>query len=211
MRTALSSLAACAAVLLAGQAAAADLTVTIRDAKGKPVPDAVITAYPGGKPPAGPLKMAGPYRVVQQGLQFSPFVSVVPAGATVAFPNLDSVMHHVYSFSAPHPFEIKLYGKDESRTQTFDKPGVIALGCNIHDQMIAFIKVVDTPYAAKAGADGVARLTGLPDGSTVVHIWHPYMKTKTGEVVQTLSLGGSSAQSVSIDLRPPPPMQMGGY
>lgn len=212
MRLALSSLAVSAAVLvLAGQAAAADLVVTIRDAKGKPVADAVVTAYPGGRTPAGPLKLAGPYKVVQQGMQFSPFVSVVPAGATVAFPNLDSVMHHVYSFSAAHPFEIKLYGKDESRTQTFDKPGVIALGCNIHDQMIAFIKVVDTPYAAKSAADGVARLNGLPDGMSVVHVWHPYMKTKTGEVVQTLTLAGASNSSVSVDLRPPPPMQMGGY
>ncbi|MDB5438299.1 MAG: methylamine utilization protein [Caulobacteraceae bacterium] len=212
MRIALSSLAVSAAVLFAaGQAMAADLTVTIRDAKGKPVADAVVTAYPGGKTPAGPLKLAGPYKVIQQNLMFSPFVSVVPAGATVAFPNLDSVMHHVYSFSAAHPFEIKLYGKDQVHTVTFDKPGVIALGCNIHDQMVAFIKVVDTPYAAKSGADGVARLPGLPDGSTAVHIWHPYMKTKTGEIVQTWTLTGASAQSVSVDLRPPPPMSMGGY
>jgi plastocyanin len=170
-----------------------------------------VTAYPGGKAPTGPLRQAGPYKVTQQNMTFSPFVSVVPAGAIVAFPNIDPVMHHVYSFSTPHPFEIKLYGKDQSRTVNFDKPGVIALGCNIHDQMIAFIKVVDTPYAAKAGADGVARLAGLPDGSTVVHVWHPYMKTKTSEVVQTLTLAGNSAQAFSVDLRPPPPMQMGGY
>ncbi len=126
--------------------------------------------------------------MVQQDLQFHPFVLIVPAGAVVAFPNRDDVRHHVYSFSPAHPFELKLYGRDETRTVRFDHPGAIALGCNIHDNMIAFIKVVDTPYAAKSGADGVASLRGAPPGQAVLHVWHPYLRAAGNEIVRTITL-----------------------
>src|SRR6185437_15441331 len=109
-------------------------------------------------------------------LQFDPFVLIVPVGANVSFPNRDPVRHHVYSFSPTHPFELKLYGKDETRSVRFDKAGVVALGCNIHDNMVAFIKVVDTPFAAKTDDKGLAVLKGLPVGQVPVRIWHPYLK-----------------------------------
>ena len=83
--------------------------------------------------------------MAQENISFSPHVLIVPVGATVAFPNHDRVRHHVYSVSKPKKFDIKLYGRDETRTEAFDKPGVVALGCNIHDQMSGFIIVVDTP------------------------------------------------------------------
>jgi len=199
------------ASMFATSSAAADLAVTVKTAAGKPVADAVVTIYPaGGTPPAGQAHFDWPMRMVQQNLQFRPFVLIVPQGATVAFPNLDSVRHHVYSFSPAHPFELKLYGREEARTVRFDKPGAIALGCNIHDQMIAFIKVVDTPYAAKTGQDGQVVLRDLPAGGVTMRVWHPYMKTPHNEVARPITLHGTDHEAVTAEVRNPPE-RAGGY
>jgi plastocyanin len=183
---------------LSSPALAADLSVTVRDAHNMAVRDAVVMVYPAAGAPAP--RIAGPYRMAQHNIQFDPFLLVVPVGATVGFPNLDTVRHHVYSFSKPKPFELKLYGQDESRSVTFDKPGVIAVGCNIHDQMIGFIRVVDTPFAVKTDANGVAVIRGLPAGAATAKIWHPFMKG--ADVSRPVTAGG--ALSVTLDLRPPP-------
>jgi plastocyanin len=187
-------------------ARAADLSIVVHNAKGAPVPDAVATVYPAGGMHGGPIHFDWPIEMVQKDLQFHPFVLIVPAGAAVAFPNRDDVRHHVYSFSPAHPFELKLYGRDETRSVRFDHVGAIALGCNIHDNMIAFIKVVDTPYAAKSGPDGVVTVHGLPAGQAVVRIWHPYMRTANNEIVQSIALPktGAARQAVVVDLRNPP-------
>jgi plastocyanin len=182
---------------------AADLTVQVRTAAGKPQPDAVVMVYPDVKP-ASATRAAGPFRMVQKNMQFDPFVLIVPVGAEVAFPNLDTVRHHVYSFSAARPFELKLYGKDEARTVKFDKPGVVAIGCNIHDMMMAFIRIVDTPYAAKTDASGRAVLHDLPNGSATIRIWHPYLKAKDNEIAKTASLSGAAQLVIPVEMRPAP-------
>src|SRR5215469_17040123 len=169
-RPALSASFALAAFLLAAQAPrarAGDIAFQVVDAKNRPVADAVVTAYPAGFK-ADQIRFSWPQEMVQHNQQFDPFVLVVPVGANVSFPNRDSVRHHVYSFSPAHPFELKLYGRDETRSVRFDKAGVVALGCNIHDNMVAFIKVVDTPFAAKTDARGQAVLKSLPAGQTPV-------------------------------------------
>src|SRR3954451_10127222 len=133
--------------------AAAPVNVRVVDASGHPVRDAVVTLYPAGA--ARPAHAAGRYAVAQQNLQFRPFVSVVPVGADVSFPNFDPTKHHVYSFSAAKKFELKLFARDQSRTVHFDKPGVVALGCNIHDQMSAFVVVTDSAWTARTSAQGM--------------------------------------------------------
>src|SRR5918994_115419 len=119
---------------------AAPLSVRVVDAKGRPVRDAVVTLRPIGVA-ARPAAASGSYSVSQEGMQFHPFVSVVPVGASVSFPNRDATKHHVYSFSPAKRFELKLFARDQSRSVRFDKPGVIALGCNIHDSMSARLTV----------------------------------------------------------------------
>jgi plastocyanin len=193
--------------LVATPALAADLSVTVRTGAGKPVADAVITVYPASDAASNEaIHFSWPLRMQQQHLTFSPFVLIAPVGGTVAFPNLDAVRHNVYSFSPAHPFELKLYGTDETRSVRFDKVGAIALGCNIHDFMVAFIKVVDTPYAAKTDAAGLVELHGLPPGAVSLHVWHPYLKAPNNEVVRAVSLTASTPtrQSVAVDLRNPP-------
>lgn len=184
------------ALVAPGLAQAADLMVSVRTSAGRPVADAVVT-LPDAR---GASRLSGPYRMAQHDLQFDPFVLVVPVGADVAFPNLDKVRHHVYSFSPAHPFELKLYGRDESRKVRFDKPGVIALGCNIHDSMVGFILVTDAAIAAKTDANGVAVLHDVPAGDVNVRVWHPYLRGAGNAV----NVRGQGRVAVIGDLRAPP-------
>jgi hypothetical protein len=186
-------------------AAAGSLSVTVRGADGKPVPDAVVTVHPGGQPTKGAIKFPWPYRVAQQNIQFSPFVLIVPTGAEVSFPNFDKVRHHVYSFSAGNKFELKLYGKEENRTVKLATPGVAAIGCNIHDQMVGFIRVVDTAYAAKTDASGVATINDIPSGAVVARVWHPYLRAmKNEKTLATTAIGaGAVREAVTVELRAP--------
>ena len=156
--------------------------------------------------PTGPIRFAWPYRMAQHNMQFDPFVLVVPVGAEVAFPNLDNVRHHVYSFSPAHPFELKLYGRDETRIVRFDKPGVIAVGCNIHDSMVGFLLVVETPYAAKTDASGQAVIHGAPAGAVNLRIWHPYLKAPANTLASSATVppAGTGHATVTADLRAPP-------
>jgi hypothetical protein len=159
-------------------------------------------------PHTGPIRFPWPYRMAQKDIQFEPFVLVVPVGADVSFPNLDAVKHHVYSFSPAKTFELKLYGKDETRVVHFDRPGVVELGCNIHDSMIAFILVVDTPYAAKTDAHGNASLRDVPAGPQAVTVWRPYLHAPGNALHLTVQSPrqGVAALAVIADVRAPPRM-----
>jgi plastocyanin len=189
------------ALLLAGsQATAADLTVAISDAGGKPVPNAVVTWMPavGAAIPAAEKGKA--FVMAQQNVQFLPYVLAVPAGATVNFPNKDRVNHHVYSFSPVQPFQFPLYGKGKSHIMTFNRPGTVALGCNIHDSMTAYIRVVDTPFYATT--DGAGRvMLKVPDGAGSLAIWHPGLDAPEHQMARALKLAGPSTQTFSVKVR----------
>jgi plastocyanin len=193
-----------ALLLGAAPALAGDLVVQVRTANGAPVPNAVVTLYPGGR--ASPLGAAGGYQIAQRDLQFSPFVLVVPVGADVSFPNFDNVRHHVYSFSPVRRFELRLYAREQARSVHFDRPGIVPLGCNIHDNMIAFIDVVDTGFAARTDAMGQARFTAIPGSEVLVRIWHPYLRAPANQLELRVAVPdhGSVAQAVPVNLRPPP-------
>ena len=188
--------------------AAAPLGVRVIDASGRPVRDAVVTFYPasGARAP----RTAGRYVVAQQNLQFRPFLSIVPVGADVSFPNFDPTKHHVYSFSPAKRFELKLFAKDQSRTVHFDKPGVVALGCNIHDGMSAFIVVTDSVWTARTNAQGMAAFADAPNGPGRLTVWHPYSRAPGGVLAQPVTPGERSA-TFTVRLRPPPSMPMTDY
>jgi plastocyanin len=199
------------ALALAGAAsplAAAPLTVRVVDSSGHPVRDAVVTLYPSAS--ARPPRAAGRYVISQQNLQFHPFLTVVPIGADVSFPNLDPTKHHVYSFSTAKRFELKLFARDQSRTVHFDKAGVVALGCNIHDAMSAFIVVTDSAWTARTNAQGMAVFGDVPNSAARLTVWNPYLRSPGGVLSQSISPGQRSA-SFSVRLRPPPAMPAMDY
>jgi plastocyanin len=199
----------CLLVLLGSSpVAAAPLTVRIVDGAAKPVVDAVVTLRPDGV--ARPMRIAGAYVVSQQNLQFHPYVRIVPVGATVSFPNLDPTKHHVYSFSPVRRFELKLFARDQSRSVRFDKAGIVALGCNIHDQMSAYIVVTDSAWTAKTDRQGVARFEDIPSVTGSLTVWHPYLRAPGGNVSRRLAANVRSA-NVQVRLRPPPMHSMEAY
>jgi plastocyanin len=201
-------LALAAGLALSAPLVAAPLTVRVVDASGKPVRDAVVSLYPssGARAP----RAGGRYVVSQQNLQFHPFLSIVPVGADVAFPNLDNTKHHVYSFSPAKRFELKLFAKDQSRSVHLDKPGVVALGCNIHDQMSAFIFVADSAWTARTNGQGMVSFSDAPNAPGRLSVWHPYLRAPGGTVEQRIAAGQRSA-NFSVRLRPPPPAMSMDY
>jgi plastocyanin len=188
----------------AAPASAGELVVQIRAPNGAPVSNAVVMLYPAGRPaPLAPTRTA--YRIAQKDLQFTPFVLIVPVGAEVAFPNFDPVRHHVYSFSPAKRFELKLYAREQNRSVRFDKAGAVPIGCNIHDQMTAFVRVVDTGLAAQSDRSGRATFANVPNGPLVARIWHPWLRAPGNQVEQRWTAGaGRQVQTVSVRLRPPP-------
>ncbi|MBC3930678.1 methylamine utilization protein [Undibacterium curvum] len=157
-------------LLMAGmQTAHANRLVQILDSEGKAVENAVVSAEAvNGNPPV----KAGSYTIEQKDRKFLPLVSVIPVGSAVSFPNNDTVKHHAYSFSAAKRFELKLYSGKPSNPVVFDTAGTVVIGCNIHDQMIAYVQVVNTPYFAKTDAKGLATLANMPSGKYTLKVWH---------------------------------------
>lgn len=149
---------------------AATLSVTVRNARGGVVNDAVVYAVPEGRE----LPLAKKSAVMdQKNRMFVPHILPVQTGTAVQFPNSDDIRHQVYSFSAAKTFQLPLYKGMPSNPIVFDKAGVATLGCNIHDRMTAYIVVVDTPYFATTGNDGHVSLTSVGAGKYTVHVWHP--------------------------------------
>jgi plastocyanin len=189
---------ACTALLQA-----AELRVTVTDRKGKPVADAVVLAVPLQTKIAPRGKLAAD-AIDQVDKQFVPYVKAIPVGATVRFPNSDNIRHQVYSFSPAKKFELPLYAGTDAPPVVFDKPGVVILGCNIHDWMIGYIYVSDTPYFSKTGTAGTATLSEMPAGEYTVRVWHPSMERAEETTAQRLTLAADSPASAEwhIDLKP---------
>ncbi|HEY4446181.1 MAG TPA: hypothetical protein VGN30_17990 [Steroidobacteraceae bacterium] len=182
---------------------AAELRVLVKDHHGKLVADAVVSATPvdaknaqRAKPPAD--------TVDQLDKQFVPYVKPVFMGSKVRFPNSDHIRHQVYSFSPAKKFELPLYGGTDAPPVVFDKPGVVVLGCNIHDWMVGYIYVSETPFFAKTEAAGRATIDDMPPGEYTVRIWHPSMEhgEETTARRVTLSADGSANLEWEVGLKP---------
>lgn len=191
------------AALLAGPvlASAASLSVDVTDAAGAPLADAVVFAEPASGQ-AAPKSNHGA-EIEQRKRRFNPLVTVIQTGTEINFPNNDSVKHHVYSFSPAKVFDLPLYSGKAAAPQLFDKPGTVVLGCNIHDQMIAYVEVVDTPFFGKTDASGKIKLDGLPPGKYRLKAWHYNLPLTVPFVEQALNLtGGDGTANFRLDLKP---------
>ncbi len=161
-------------VTITARAQAAEIVATVIDEQGRRVADAVVVAVPvDGKLRPSPQ----PHQQVvdQVNKEFIPEVQAILVGTAVTFPNNDNVRHHVYSFSPAKRFELPLYAGVPAEPVVFDKPGVVVLGCNIHDWMVGYIYVSESQYFAKTDKDGNAQLNDLPVGNYFVRVWHPQL------------------------------------
>ncbi|MFM2403301.1 MAG: hypothetical protein RL223_1181 [Pseudomonadota bacterium] len=181
------------ALSLGPPAQAGALEVQVLDGgRGQPLGGAVVFLdSPEAKAAARPLATVD---IAQSERQFQPMVSVIPVGTPVSFPNRDTVRHHVYSFSAVKRFEIKLYVGRPAQAVVFDQPGIAVLGCNIHDQMAAWVVVVETPWYAMTGADGRVRWPQLPPGRYQLRVWHPGLAPGEPAAEQPLTVTAADAR-----------------
>jgi plastocyanin len=186
--------------LLALPCSGAELQVQATDQKEQPVTALVVWLEPldAPVPTADPAALAATVEQVDE--EFNPYTIAVRTGTKVTFPNRDAVQHHVYSLSKPARFEIPLHGGDETESVVLDRPGLVPIGCNIHDWMLSYIVVVDTPWFGTTGESGTWELAGLPDGRYKLSAWHPRLR-KTDEREITLASDGTNRIDLTLKLR----------
>jgi plastocyanin len=204
-------LAAAALTLLAGLAAAAasgaTLAIHVQTADGHVLAGAVVTA----RPLDGPARKAPPVRGVmdQVNRAFAPDLLVIPVGSTVEFPNSDSVSHQIYSFSPTKRFQLPLYRGKPYPPVHFDQPGVVTLGCNIHDEMLGYLVVTDAPYFGRTDAGG-AWSADMPPGRYKVTLWHPRLRESEADLERELTIGEGDRAELTLHLaRPLQPAPLG--
>ena len=130
--------------------------------------------------------------------QFSPHILMAQKGANISFPNSDNVKHHVYSFSEAKTFELKLYKDQKPEPLPFEQAGTVTLGCNIHDWMLGYVYVVDTPYFSKTNESGFLQLE-LPDGDYEVRLYNPLLQKSDLQRVDKVSISGN--KNITIQLK----------
>lgn len=165
------------------------LEVTVKDQNGKPIKDAVVYLAQDNSTVKAPTS---PILVDQVDKEFIPYMTAIQAGTKINFPNNDKIRHQVYSFSEAKRFEIPLYTGTPSDPILFEKPGVIALGCNIHDWMSAYIFVANSPFFAVTDENGKATIEGLSGNNSAIEAWHPTVKGSASDTRQTVSDTNSS-------------------
>lgn len=186
------------ALLLPALAEAATLTLNLRDERGNPAEDTVVYLM-SEKTPGLPIRQAQT-RIDQVNKTFVPLVSAIQRGTRVQFPNKDNIRHHVYSFSKAKKFEIKLYADTPAKPILFDQPGYVAMGCNIHDNMIAHLLVVETPYFAVADRTGRAVIGDVPPGNYSLIAWH-YLRPDRDALVMTVKLANDTTLGANVRTR----------
>lgn len=188
---------------------AATLKLTVVNTAQQPVPYTVIELkHPDY--PAQPL--AEDAKVLQQDLNFQPFVSVIPQGSMVEFPNLDKTRHHVYSFSPAKTFELRLYAGKPEAPVVFDQAGIVTLGCNIHDHMLAYVYVSASRFAAVTDANGEVHFTDVPQNDYVVGLWHPWQKQALADSNINIAAGANNKTlELNIELQALPKAPKKGF
>lgn len=176
---------------------AATLDVRLLDGQGQPLGNAVVTLQDEALPVAAAKAV-----VDQRDKQFLPRVLAVRTGTLVAFPNSDNIRHHVYSFSPAKRFELRLYQGTPSEPVLFDNPGLVVLGCNIHDWMLGYVYVTDDPWFGVSDDSGRVRLE-VPAGTYQVSLWHP-------QLADMLPVAAGSLQIPSQGLTQSYPLQLTG-
>lgn len=180
----------------------AELRISLQDAEtGLPLEDAVVEVLlPIGR--QAEFSASADYSVDQVEKEFVATVTVITVGSRVTFPNSDDILHHVYSFSPAKVFELPLYGNGQTIkfAEEFEQPGVVEIGCNIHDWMLGYIYVAQTRLAVKTDATGQALLSDVPAGDYSVRIWHPRVSEDSAELTQNILFDDAQASNLRMAL-----------
>jgi len=174
------------------------LDIALTDSEANLVSDAVFIFEPLFEVEDSMAPSQPPAEMNQIDKQFEPHVLVVNTGTDITFPNADNLFHHVYSFSPTKQFELKLYKEFTAEPLTFDRPGVVDIGCNIHDWMLGYIIVSDSPFFTKTQDTGTASIS-LPLGDYKVRFWHPEANGEDVFAVRTITVNKNTGVSWQIN------------
>lgn len=192
------------AAVSASPCTAAGIVATVTDERGQPLADAVVLVTPSGNTRIEPSDQLTMAIIDQHEEAFVPTVVVVHRGGSVLFHNSDRTRHHIYSFSPIRQFEFVQKPDDTSPAVVFDSVGVAAIGCNIHDNMVAYVYVTDAPRAVVTDMMGKAEITDLAAGNFIATVWHPRLRPKSVPLPQPVSLASSSTNfAITIAVLPP--------
>lgn len=191
----------CLLLTMGTTAYAASITMTFADAAtGEPLSHVVVSLkLKSGQPQV----QAMPLQVMDQiGKKFMPHVLPVTVGTPVSFPNSDDIRHHLYSFDEPKSFELPLYEGTPTNPIVFDKKGIVRLGCNIHDWMMGYIYIVDTPWFALSDPSGQLHIKDISSGEHEIVVWHPRIKSRKVKVSELVLKTSEHKVSVeTLDVR----------
>ena len=177
----------------------AELNISIHSLSGKLVKDAVVTLTSDAK---YRTQKNNTYIIDQIDKTYVPHVTIIPTGSKISFPNKDDIRHHVYSFSETKKFELPLYEGTPTDPVTFKKPGIVVLGCNIHDWMRGYIFISDTPYYGLTKASGLVTIKDIPNGKYSLRIWHPNIKNYAKSKPVKLNILKDITLEETISLKP---------
>ena len=185
------------ALCAAAGAPAATLVVNVQTPDGQALPGAVVTV----RPLDAPTRHATPVHAVmdQVNRSFAPDLLVIPVGSTVEFPNSDSVSHQIYSFSPAKRFQLPLYRGKPYPPVHFDQPGVVTLGCNIHDEMLAYLLVTDAAWYGRTNGGG-SFSAEVPRGRYHVALWHPRLRDNETDLERELTVGEGDRAELTLRL-----------
>ena len=194
------ALATLCVLLLTERSPAANLVVNVHTLEGRALPGAVVTV----RSLDGPGRQATPVHAVmdQVNRSFAPDLLVIPVGSTVEFPNSDSVSHQIYSFSPAKRFQLPLYRGKPYPPVHFEQPGVVTLGCNIHDAMLAYLLVTDAPWYGRTNDEG-SWSAEVPRGRYRVALWHPRLRENSEDLERELTVGDFDRADLTLRLSKP--------
>lgn len=150
-----------------------------RPARDEDPTRAVVWFEPASGAEAGEA-VAG--EIVTRGKDFEPKVLAVPRGSRIEFPNRDPILHNVFSVSSGNAFDLGFVRRGESGAAAFSEPGVVRIFCNVHQDMVAHVVVLDTPWYTRPTEDGTFRLEDLPPGPGRLHVWHERAEARVLDV-----------------------------
>ena len=190
--------AALLCLLVSFTSLAADVAGRVTSPTGEPVEHAIVFLKAGSVP--APTGERPPAVMDQVDKEFIPHVLPIVTGTPVRFPNHDQIHHHVYSFSRLMSFDLPLYRSDEPPPIQFDRPGVVLVGCNIHDWMSGVIVVLPNEYFAITDASGAFTLKDVPPGSHTLLAWHERNAAKVDETAQVVDVGTAAVSDLRFTL-----------
>ena len=180
--------------------AAADIQIQLVDKKGKAVADAFVELIAkDGSNRATPTSLI----IDQIDKEFKPMISAAPVGSTIQFPNSDNIQHQIYSFSKTKKFDLPLFSKNESKKVVFSTAGIVNMGCNIHDWMLAYLYVYESRFLQQSSASGIATFSNLPAGAYELRIWSPRLRNTQQAIQADLQLqdGSNSTSQQQLNVR----------